>query len=77
MATQELTSAIAADANLAERLDLPEGSPVLLIEMLSFTYKDDPYEYRRSSSSPARRSSGHTDGPEVIGTSFTAYNGRS
>ncbi len=55
MATQELTSAIAADANLAERLDLPEGSPALLIEMLSFTYKDDPYEYRRSYCIPGKK----------------------
>lgn len=55
MATQELTSAIAADAALAARLHLPEGSPVLLIEMVSFTYKDDPYEYRRSYCVPGKK----------------------
>lgn len=55
MATQELTSAVAADAALAATLRLPEGSPVLLIEMASFTYKDEPYEYRRSFCVPGKK----------------------
>ena len=55
MATQELVSAIPVDASLAERLELPAGSPMLLIEMVSFTYKDDPYEYRMSYCVPGKK----------------------
>lgn len=55
MATQELTSAITAGSGLAARLGLPEGSPVLLIEMVIFTYKDEPYEYRTSYCVPGKK----------------------
>ena len=45
---QELISAVGADAETSERLGVKKGTPLLLIEMLSFTYKDKPYEYRVS-----------------------------
>jgi GntR family transcriptional regulator len=45
---QELFGAVAASADLAEVLNIKEGAPVLKIEMLSLTYKDEPYEYRES-----------------------------
>ncbi|MGD8259151.1 MAG: UTRA domain-containing protein, partial [Desulfobacterales bacterium] len=45
---KELISAISADGAAAKKLKIRKGSPVLLIEMLSFTYKQTPYEYRRS-----------------------------
>lgn len=48
MATHELTSAVAADAATAVQLGVLEHTPVLLIEMLSFTYNNNPYEYRQS-----------------------------
>ena len=45
---QELIGAVAADKETAELLGVKPGSPLLYIEMLSFTYKDKPYEYRIS-----------------------------
>lgn len=45
---RELISAISADADVSAHLGLEPGSPILLIEMLSFTYKERPYEYRKS-----------------------------
>lgn len=45
---QELISAVAADSATAKQLKVKKGSPVLLIEMLSYTYKQAPYEYRKS-----------------------------
>jgi GntR family transcriptional regulator len=45
---QELISAVPADSATARKLKIQNGSPVLLIEMLSFTYKQIPYEYRKS-----------------------------
>jgi len=45
---KELSSAVSADGVTAKKLKVRKGSPVLLIEMLSFTYKQTPYEYRRS-----------------------------
>ncbi len=45
---QELFGAAGAGAAAAEALAVPKGSPVLTIEMLSFTYRDVPYEYRLS-----------------------------
>jgi GntR family transcriptional regulator len=45
---QELISAVPADSVTAKELKIQTGSPVLLIEMLSFTYKQTPYEYRKS-----------------------------
>jgi len=44
----ELFKAIGADVNISETLEVARGTPVLFIEMLSFTYKDRPYEYRQS-----------------------------
>jgi len=45
---RELISAISADTDIAAILHLEPESPILLIEMLSFTYKNRPYEYRMS-----------------------------
>jgi GntR family transcriptional regulator len=45
---KELISAIRADGTTAKKLKIRKGSPVLQIEMLSFTYKQTPYEYRKS-----------------------------
>ena len=45
---QELISAVPADSATAKKLKIQNGSPVLLIEMLSYTYKQTPYEYRKS-----------------------------
>ena len=44
----ELFDAIEAGKEVAKALEIPRGSPVLYIEMQSFTYKDKPYEYRQS-----------------------------
>jgi GntR family transcriptional regulator len=44
----ELFSVKQADEETAKRLQIPEGTPLQHIEMLSFTYKDEPYEYRRT-----------------------------
>lgn len=45
---RELFSAIEANGMIAKVLEIRKGSPILLIEMLSFTYKQKPYEYRKS-----------------------------
>jgi len=45
---QELFSAVAAGQEEAEVLGAEAGTPALKIEMLSFTYKEKPYEYRIS-----------------------------
>lgn len=45
---QELIGADRADAEVARHLKVRRGSPLLVIEMLSFTYRDNPYEYRIS-----------------------------
>lgn len=45
---QELFGAVRADARISKILPVPAGAPLLFIEMLSFTYKDVPYEYRQS-----------------------------
>ncbi len=39
---------VAADQQVAEVLEIEIGAPVLKIEMLSFTYKEKPYEYQVS-----------------------------
>ena len=44
----ELFDAIEAGKEVAKVLEIPKGSPILHIEMRSFTYKDKPYEYRQS-----------------------------
>ncbi len=45
---KELFSTAVADEEIAGILGLKKGTPVLSIEMLSYTYKDQPYEYRVS-----------------------------
>lgn len=45
---QELFGAAPADAQTARALKIETGAPVLTIEMLSYTYKNVPYEYRWS-----------------------------
>ena len=45
---EELISAVAAKSDIAKMLKIKNGSPVMLMEMLSFTYKQTPYEYRKS-----------------------------
>lgn len=48
VSNQELFSAIAATQELAATLGVMEGKPLLFLEMLSFTYKKKPYEYRKA-----------------------------
>jgi GntR family transcriptional regulator len=45
---RELIKTDRANKDTAKVLAIRKGSPVLLVEMLSFTYKQKPYEYRRS-----------------------------
>jgi GntR family transcriptional regulator len=45
---RELFGAAPADAKTAGVLKIGKGEPVLTIEMLSYTYKNVPYEYRWS-----------------------------
>ncbi|MBW2368162.1 MAG: GntR family transcriptional regulator [Deltaproteobacteria bacterium] len=45
---QKLFGAEAADKETAELLEIKAGMPILTVEMLSFTYADKPYEYRKS-----------------------------
>ncbi|NOQ18713.1 MAG: UTRA domain-containing protein [Desulfobacterales bacterium] len=45
---KELVRAIPVDGTTAKKLKVQKGSPVLLIEMLSYTYKQTAYEYRKS-----------------------------
>jgi GntR family transcriptional regulator len=45
---QELFGAARADAKTAVALKIGKGEPVLTIEMLSYTYRNMPYEYRLS-----------------------------
>ncbi len=45
---QELFGSVAADERISKILPVSAGDPLLFIEMLSFTYKDVPYEYRQS-----------------------------
>jgi len=44
---QEKIRALAADAEVAELLQVPVGAPLLSVERLSFTYGDRPVELRR------------------------------
>ena len=48
LSNRELVSAVPADGITAKKLKVHKGSPVMLIEMLSYTYKQTAYEYRRS-----------------------------
>lgn len=45
---QELFGTTTADAETARLLGIRKNTALLMIEMLSFTYKDKPYEYRVS-----------------------------
>ena len=45
---EELIDVAFADAEVAEVLHLEKGSPLIRIEMLCFTYRRRPYEYRTS-----------------------------
>lgn len=45
---EEKIKAIAADAASASHLQLPPGSPLLLVERVSFTYGNKPVEIRRA-----------------------------
>jgi len=44
---EERLRAVAADRSSAELLRVPEGSPLLSVERISFTYGDRPVEWRR------------------------------
>lgn len=44
---EERLRAVAADRTSAELLRVPEGSPLLSVERISFTYGDRPVEWRR------------------------------
>ena len=44
---EEKIRAVAADAAVAERLQIDEGAPLLSVERLSFTYGDQPVELRK------------------------------
>ena len=46
LSNQELLGADPADAEVAEVLQIPLSSPVLTIEMLAYTHRKKPYEYR-------------------------------
>jgi GntR family transcriptional regulator len=43
----EKIKAVAADADAAQRLSVPEDHPLLSVERLSYTYNDTPMELRR------------------------------
>lgn len=45
---EELYGAIIADEQIAKILEVEPGSPLLKIQTRSFTYKEQPYEYRLS-----------------------------
>lgn len=45
---QELISAVGSDDETSVPLGIGKGTPLLMIEMLAFTYKEKPYEYRIS-----------------------------
>jgi GntR family transcriptional regulator len=44
---EERVRAVAADRQIAERLKVAEGAPLLSVERVSFTYGDKPVEWRR------------------------------
>ncbi len=48
LSNSELIAAVSADAEMAAILQIPEGRPILAVEMLAFTYRNKPYEYRIS-----------------------------
>jgi len=48
ISNHELISAVSADGHLAQALGIKKNTPLLRIEMISFTYKETPYEHRVS-----------------------------
>jgi len=48
VSNQQMYSSVTADPENAGVLNVKKGDPILLIEMLSFTYKNQVYEYRKS-----------------------------
>ena len=52
---KELFSIALADEDTAKFLKVQKGEPVLSVEMLSYTYKDQPYEYRLGYWNPGKR----------------------
>lgn len=48
VSNKELFGATAAEKKLAGLLNVPPGKELLYIEMLSYTYKEKPYEYRET-----------------------------
>lgn len=48
LSNSDLISAMSADAETATLLRIAEGQPILAVEMLAFTYRNRPYEYRIS-----------------------------
>lgn len=48
LSNSDLISAMSADAETAALLRIAEGQPILAVEMLAFTYRNRPYEYRIS-----------------------------
>jgi GntR family transcriptional regulator len=48
LSNSDLLSVASTDAETAELLSVPENSPILRVEMLAFTYRNRPYEYRIS-----------------------------
>lgn len=45
---RELISTVKTDEGVSKILNVTQGTSVLFIEMISFTYRKKPYEYRRS-----------------------------
>ena len=45
---RELFGAASADEEISNLLEIKEENPILLIEMLAYTYQEKPYEYRQS-----------------------------
>jgi GntR family transcriptional regulator len=48
VSNQELLSVVPAEKEAADALKIQPGAPVLLIEMLAYTYKNKAYEFRKS-----------------------------
>jgi GntR family transcriptional regulator len=48
LSNSELISVVSADSEAATLLQVAEGMPILAVEMLAFTYRNRPYEYRIS-----------------------------
>ena len=44
---QERLRAVAADRSTSEALKVPEGTPLLSVERVTYTYGDRPVEWRR------------------------------